>query len=176
MNITVQQLKGICPLQGSARLSLFVQSLNDVLPVYNIDFAKRLQHFIAQAAHETGSFNYLNEIASGKAYEGRKDLGNIIPGDGVKFKGRGIFQITGRSNYEQVSLHLFGDKRLLETPALLAIPENAIRSAAYFWQSHKLNEFADIDDILSITKKINGGTNGLQDRLAYLQRAKQYIK
>lgn len=179
--ITIQQLKGICPTQTKARLSVFIQSLNEILPEYEINTALRVQHFIAQAAHETASFNYLTELASGANYDvgaKAKALGNTPEndGDGEFFKGRGIFQTTGKSNYRAVSLHLFNDERLLQHPELLTIPENAVCSAAYYWQSHNLNELADKDDVVSITKRINGGLNGLDDRKDYLLLAKKFIQ
>lgn len=176
MNVTLEQLKAICPQQSTAKLQVFIAPFNTVLPGYGINTALRLQHFLAQAAHETGQFQFLLEIASGFAYEGRNDLGNVVAGDGVKFKGRGIFQTTGRSNYRAVSLHLFGDERLLSNPALLEIPENAVKSAVFFWQSKNINRFADMDDLIGVTHIINGGTNGLQDRQKYLALAKTVIK
>lgn len=176
MKITVEQLKAICKAQSIAKLEPFIYPLNVFLVGYGIDTDLRLQHFIAQAAHETGQFQFLTELASGAAYEGRKDLGNINPGDGVKFKGRGIFQTTGRANYKSVSLHLFGDERLLDDPSILTHPEFAVKSAAFFWKSKNLNQYADLDDAIRVTKKINGGTNGLEERLKYLKLAKQVIK
>ena len=176
MNITINQLKGLCPTQSTKVLNTFITPLNEYLPKYGIDSVLRVQHFLAQAAHETCAFQFLKELASGKAYEGRKDLGNTQPGDGVKYKGRGIFQTTGRSNYKLVSEHIFGDDRLIEHPELLEQPINAVISACYYWQSHGLSDYADKDNVITITKKINGGTNGLPDRVAYLNKAKQFIK
>jgi len=176
MNLTISQLKAICPTQSTMKLQPFVEPLNAILPGYGIDTPLRLQHFISQAAHETGSFQFLTELASGSAYEGRKDLGNVIAGDGVKFKGRGIFQTTGRVNYRAVSMHLFNDERLLTDPSVLAIPEYAVRSAAFYWKNKNINQLADADDCVGVTRKINGGTNGLADRQRYLALAKQVIK
>jgi putative chitinase len=176
MNITLAQLTAICQQQSALKLEAFVGSLNAVLPNYGINTILRIQHFLAQAAHETGQFQFLTELASGSAYEGRKDLGNVNPGDGMKFKGRGIFQTTGRANYKAVSIHLFNDERLLTDPSVLVIPEYAVKSAAFYWQSRNINQFADADDVLGVTKRINGGTNGLQDRMKYLTLAKQEIK
>jgi putative chitinase len=133
--------------------------------------AKRLQHFMSQAAHETDGFRTLEEYASGAKYEGRKDLGNTVVGDGKKFKGRGIFQITGRTNYTNYSKAIFGDTRLVSQPELLLNPRWAVLSAFLFWKNHGLNALADKDNVLGITKAINGGTNGLEDRKNYLQQA-----
>ncbi len=127
----------------------------------------RIAAFMAQAAHETDGFRTLREYASGAAYEGRKDLGNIYKGDGVKFRGRGIFQTTGRYNYGKVSKKIFGDERLLKTPELLEKPEWAVLSALHFWKDRNLNAYADSNDIKGLTYRINGGYNGLADRLKY---------
>ena len=120
--------------------------------------------FLSQLAHESGRFYYVEEIASGKAYEGRKDLGNVKPGDGVRYKGRGLIQLTGRANYRQLSQELGVDFE--NNPDLLKSPQYAVQSACWFWQSRNLNEFADVRDIKTITKRINGGYNGLADREA----------
>lgn len=142
---------------------------------YGVDTEKRMEAFIAQAAHETAGFKTLREYASGAAYEGRTDLGNTQPGDGVKFRGRGIFQVTGRSNYKDVSRHIFGDDRLLTKPELLEEPVNATLSALHFWKSRNLSALADKGDFEGITKKINGGLNGWADRLSYYEKIKMYI-
>jgi len=173
--ITEEILRSICPATSRATIAKYVPLLNQFMAGYGISNPFRVRHFIAQLAHESGSFQYVREIASGKAYEGRKDLGNISAGDGVKFRGRGLIQITGRANYEKCSLALFGDRRLLDNPALLELPENAVKSAAWFWQSRGLSALADQDDIKAITKKINGGYNGLDDRMARYSIAKKVI-
>lgn len=139
---------------------------------YQIDTPKREAMFIAQAAHETASFRYLEELASGQAYENRKDLGNTQPGDGVKYKGRGVFQITGRANYARCSVALFGsDTLLLEAPEILSTPEAAANSAGWYWDWKGLNRQADMGDVLGATRRINGGTNGITERLALYKRA-----
>ncbi len=172
--ITLDDLRAICPHTKSARLEPFVDPLNDAMHEFGIAAnVARETHFLAQVAHESGGFNYVRELASGQAYEGRADLGNTEPGDGVRFKGRGIIQITGRSNYDLCGQAL--SLPLLDDPALLEQPVNACRSAGWFWKEHGLNEIADRGDILAITKKINGGTNGLQDRQAYLQLAQERL-
>lgn len=153
----------------------FLPHLNAAMEEFEINTPKREAAFIAQLAHESGSFRYVREIASGKAYEGRVDLGNTEPGDGVRFKGRGLIQITGRANYQACSVALFGDDRLVASPVLLETPPEACRSAAWFWKSRSLNNLADLGKFLSITKRINGGTNGLADREAYYKRAKEVL-
>lgn len=144
--------------------------LNEFMPRYGIDTALRQRHFLAQLLHESGGLRYVKEIATGSAYEGRKDLGNTQPGDGVRFRGRGLIQITGRDNYRRCSIALFGDDRLLIMPEILEQPEYAVKSACWFWMANSLSALADRDDIVAVTKRINGGTNGLEDRKRYYER------
>ena len=168
--ITGEELKKIMPFASIAKINTFVTPLNAAMQEFGINTPLREAAFVAQLAHESGGFHYVRELASGEAYEGRADLGNTVPGDGVRFKGRGLIQITGRNNYrdcgDALGLDLIGAPELLESPA------NACRSAAWFWKTRHLNELADKSDFVAITKKINGGTNGLNDRLAYYDRAK----
>lgn len=133
----------------------------------------RLAHFLAQAAHETDGFHTLVEYASGKAYEGREDLGNTEPGDGVRYRGRGIFQLTGRANYKQFGRALKMD--LVGMPMRAQEPDTAVQIALLYWTAKKLNDFADQDDLRAITRRINGGYNGLESRAIYLQRAKKAL-
>lgn len=168
--ITIEQLRIICPL-APKNVDVFVPYLNQFMPAYGITTPEQIAMFLAQAAHESGQFRYTREIASGKAYEGRKDLGNIHPGDGVKFKGRGIFQVTGRDNYKKCGAALGVD--LVNTPDLLATPQYAVQSACWYWQSRDLNRFAN--DLRKCTRAINGGYNGLEDRQAFWHRAKKVI-
>lgn len=172
--MTLSQLMNIMPYANS-RAALFLPFLNAAMDEYLIDTPKRQAAFLAQIAHESGSLRYVREIATGSAYEGRADLGNTEPGDGVKFRGRGLIQITGRANYKACSLALFGDVRLLKTPVLLEQPDNACRSAAWFWSDRGLNELADAGKFVTITRRINGGKNGLEDRQAYYARAKEAL-
>jgi len=173
--ITLEELKEICPQTKLASLEKFVDALNAAMLEFNIDNPVREAAFLAQVAHESGGFNYVREIASGDAYEGRVDLGNIYPGDGRKFRGHGLIQITGRSNHHECSMALFGDLRLLDNPALLEHPTDAARSAAWFWEDRGLNEIADKGDFKLITKRINGGYNGFSERVAYYERAKEAL-
>lgn len=191
--MNAQQLKQIVPAITAANLAIYPQLLQEILPAGNIITIPRICAFVAQVAHESCSFYYTKEIASGKAYEGRADLGNIHPGDGVKFKGRGLIQVTGRINYNACSLALFGDDRLLHKPQLLEQPRHAVQSACWFWKSHKLNSICDLPDTWLITKRkkdgtpvtytkfqwltinINGGLNGYIERLAFFKRALQVI-
>ena len=156
----------------NGRLDAMLPYLLDGMKKYSINTKLRENHFIAQLAHESGEFRYMEELASGAAYEGRKDLGNTEKGDGVKFKGRGLIQLTGRANYAAIGKGLCVD--FISDPELLETPQYAALSACWFWNSRGLNVLADADDILRITKKINGGTNGLAQRQMYLDRAKKY--
>lgn len=138
-----------------------------------MDNPLRLAHFMAQLAHESGNFKYMEEIASGQAYEGRADLGNTQPGDGKLFKGRGPIQGTGRANYRY-----FGRKMGIDLerhPEILALPSIGLLFACLYWDDRKLNALADRDDVDAITRKINGGTNGLADRKAKLAKAKELL-
>jgi putative chitinase len=151
---------------------MYIPYINQAFGKFHIDTPKRQAAFIAQLAHESGGFNYVREIASGKAYDtGAKAiaLGNTpeADGDGQFYKGRGLIQITGRNNYKACSQGLFGDDRLLTTPQLLETPENAVYSAAWFWKSNNLNKYADSSDFAGLTKRINGGLNGFEDRKKY---------
>lgn len=129
---------------------------------------QRAEMFLAQVLHESAGLHFFEEIASGEAYEGRRDLGNIHPGDGKRYKGRGPIQLTGRANYRWAGAQL---RLPLEAqPELAAQHAIGWRIAALYWQSHGLNALADRGDFLSITKRINGGINGLASRQMYLSR------
>ncbi|WP_301389000.1 glycoside hydrolase family 19 protein [Thalassolituus sp. UBA2590] len=138
--------------------------------------ARRLAHFLAQIGHESLSLFYTEELASGEAYEGRSDLGNTQPGEGVRFKGRGLIQLTGRYNYEQYAEYAGIDMSQPDWPELLSTPEHALKVSLWFWETRHLQEKADQDDLLGITRRVNGGYNGLSDRQAYLQRAKFFLE
>lgn len=127
-------------------------------------------HFLAQCAHESDGFKTLREYASGKEYEGRRDLGNIYPGDGVRYKGRGLIELTGRANYGAVSRFYGVD--FVSHPELLETFPYASYSAAFFWTTHGCNAPASRDDIEAVTRIVNGGYNGLSSRRVYLGRAK----
>jgi len=130
----------------------------------------RKAHLVAQLAHESDRFRALEEYASGAAYEGRADLGNTEPGDGKRYKGRGVIQLTGRANYRRAGEYLGLD--LERQPDLAALPAVAYMTAAFYWLDRGINAKADRDDLRGVTKLINGGTNGLRDRKALLSAAK----
>lgn len=189
--ITGQQLKQIAPTVKSA--SVYAPLLAELMPNWGIDTPARQQAFLAQLLHESGAFRYTREIASGEAYEGRMDLGNSQPGDGKRFRGRGLIQVTGRTNYKACSLALFKDLRLLKQPELLELPRYAVESACWYWKSRELNSIADLPDTWIktiarkdgtvkqytkfewLTVKINGGLNGYAERLHFWQKAKQVL-
>lgn len=133
----------------------------------------RLIHFLAQLAHESGNFRYMEEIASGAAYEGRKDLGNTQTGDGKRFKGRGPIQLTGRANYRKYGQQLGIDFE--NNPQIVAIPSIGLMVACKFWADNGLNALADQDDLRSITRRINGGYNGFEDRKMHLIKLKSWL-
>src|SRR5574343_870691 len=171
--ISFDQLVRIMPY-AKQRADRFIDPLNAAMSEFDIsENGLREAAFLAQIAHESGELRYVEELASGSAYEGRDDLGNLYSGDGVKYKGRGLIQLTGRSNYEACGEALGLD--LVGCPELLEEPINACRSAAWYWQSRGLNDLADRHQFLRITKVINGGTNGWNDRLKYYQRALDVI-
>ena len=167
--ITKELILGIMP--NAKNVDAFLPYLISGCNTYEINTTKRQNAFLAQIAHESGEFKYVKELASGDEYEGRKDLGNISIGDGVRYKGRGLIQITGRANYLAASKALSID--FVEHPELLETIPYAVLSACWFWQSHGLNELADNDNFIKITRRINGGTNGLVYRQAYWDRAKK---
>jgi len=171
--ITDNMLRDIMPNLPAAKRQLYLPFLNAAMREFEIANYLRASAFLAQLAHESAELRYFEEIASGKAYEGRKDLGNTQPGDGVKYKGHGPIQITGRANHAACGKALGLD--LINNPTLITQPPNAFRSAGWFWDSRGLNALADQRLFKAITKKINGGFNGLADRQKYYDRALRII-
>ena len=175
--ITKPMLLRAVPNLYIKRVDEFVASFNQWNIPFGIDNEKRITHYLAQVFHESGALRYVEEIASGEQYEGRKDLGNTQQGDGVRFKGRGFIQLTGRANYTKFNEFDLCTEDVIANPEKVAeFPLNQVASM-WFWQQHGLNELADRDDggkmgediCRQITKKVNGGTNGLANRL-YLYR------
>ena len=166
--------------------------MNELCPSYEIDTARENGHFLAQACHETDHFKTLREYASGSAYEGRADLGNTQPGDGIRFRGRGIFQTTGRANYLQLGIKKGRRDLFINTPELLELPEYAVWSACEFWKTRGLNDVANHADTDALKKKyrgniidvspveyisltINGGYRGMEERKKYYALAQQVL-
>ncbi len=146
-------------------------------PKYGIDTPLRLGHFVAQIAHESGGFRWMREIwgptPAQRKYEGRLDLGNVNVGDGRRYAGRGCIQITGRSNYREVGHRL--NLPLEDQPDLASDPETSIWIACDYWKWRGINLIADHDDITRVTKLVNGGTAGIEDRMRKLARAKEVL-
>lgn len=144
-----------------------------VLDEYQINTRLRIAHFLGQTCHESAGFRTTEEFATGDAYERRRDLGNTQPGDGRRYKGRGLIQLTGRANYRAVGRTLKAD--LEGKPELAAEPVFSLRIACEYWKSRNINAAADRDDLITVTRLINGGTNGLEDRRHATSRAKAAI-
>lgn len=194
MRLTLEQLCKLVPSQPATRLALFLPGINRALVEFNVDTPVRASQFLAQALHESARLQALVEYdhrkpvagcklcersgphAAGVQYEGRKDLGNTQPGDGERFKGRGIFQLTGRTNYQRAGRALGLD---LETQQdLAADPSISARIAGWYWELHGLNVLADANTeqaFTLLTKRINGGVNGLADRLALWAHCKKVL-
>lgn len=176
MPITAQQLLQILP-NARSQVGAFVSALNTAMQHYQIVSPKRMAAFIAQIGHESGQLQYVREIwgptPTQAKYEGRADLGNTMKGDGSKYRGRGLIQITGRANYVACGEALGLD--LINQPELLEMPQHAAMSAAWFWATKGLNTLADQDQFNTITRRINGGLNGLQDRLEIWARARAVL-
>lgn len=172
--MTEQDLLAIMPY-AKPRLAAFFTPLVAAMNEFEINTPARQAAFLAQVGHESGQLRYVRELADGIGYEGRKDLGNTQAGDGPRYKGRGLIQITGRANYAACGKALGLD--LIAHPELLEQPVSACRSAAWFWQTHGLNVLADqgMDGFGSITRRINGGTNGMADRLALFRAANEVL-
>lgn len=183
MQITKQQLVAIMPnIQSNIRhnkhysgytIDDIVKLLNRYAEEFEINTPLRWAHYLAQIAHESGEFRYTEEIASGKAYEWRKDLGNIKAGDGVRYKGRGLIQLTGRTNYSDYKMFCGYD--VLKNPELLAKPVGSIRSSMWFFKKKNLLKYADLDDVRTITYRVNGGYNGFKERNDFLTQAKKIL-
>ena len=170
--VTLAQLLGIMPLARS-RAAAFLAPLNAAMLEFDITTPARAASFLSQVGHESGQLLYVRELASGQAYESRADLGNTQRGDGVRFRGRGLLQVTGRTNYAACGKALGLD--LLAKPELLEQTVNACRSAGWFWQTKGLNALADAGDQVKVTRRINGGTNGLAERLALFAVAQRVL-
>jgi putative chitinase len=174
--LTRDKLRGIMTSATDAQISRYYQPLVTMMAANQITSPLRVAHFLAQVGHESGNLRYSEEIASGSAYEGRVDLGNTQRGDGPRFKGRGLIQLTGRANYTAFGTARHRDFLTGTHPTLLSSDANlAVDVSCWFWTTHGLNALADADNLNTITRRINGGTNGLADRAAHLQRAKCFL-
>lgn len=205
MTINVTQLKEITGINDINLLTSATNGINTTLAKYNINTTLRVAHFLAQILHESmylkalkENLNYsakglvttfkkyfINESAAApyarnqekianKVYGGRMGNGPESSGDGWKYKGRGVIMLTGKDNYAAITKDTGID--FLKKPELLENVEYAIMSGGWFWNKAALNSLADKDDIVNITKKVNGGTIGLESRIEILKKVKQIIK
>jgi putative chitinase len=173
-----------CTGASLSRAQRFAPALSAAMAFYSIDTPARQAAFLAQIGHESGGMRWLSEIwgptPAQERYEGREDLGNTQPGDGSRFRGRGAIQTTGRANYAKVRDRLrerFADVPDFEAdPELLAELPWCVLSAADYWDWKGLNALADAGNFRLITKRINGGYNGLADRLARWEAAKNTLE
>lgn len=181
MEFTKEIFKKCMPNVSSSNIDKFYLPLSTQMIKHGINTPLRICHFLSQLGHECGDFKFLHELGSNsylsKYDTGRlaKSLGNTpeSDGDGQLYKGRGCIQITGKSNYTLFSKWYYGDDRLLKSPGLVETDVNlCVASAIWYWESHKLNSVADTDNIVTMTRKINGGTNGLADRKSRLSISK----
>jgi putative chitinase len=179
--ITLKMLYEIFPFTARRKLRDFLRVCNDIaLPELELNSILRVSAFIAQTAHEADSFKTMQEYASGKGYEGRKDLGNNMPGDGVKYKGRGYIQLTGRHNYTKFNAWYAVKEPhapdFVHSPEMIGqIPELAIWATVFYWQRHNLNQYSDNGLFKTLTKKINGGLNGYDHRLEIFEKVHHHI-
>lgn len=202
MSITRDQLAEIIP--RNPYIDQWCEALNKILPDYGIDTPQRVAAFIAQCAHESGGFVFLTENLNYKAaslrkvfpkyfpddglaaryankpemianriYANRMGNGDETSGDGFRFRGRGLIQLTGKDNYTWFAESI--ETSLEETVEYLQTFEGAVQSACWFWETNNLNQWADKDDILTLTKRINGGTIGLEDRKKHYEHAKHVL-
>lgn len=169
MILTAEQLSDIMPHCATERLAEYAALLSDAMTEFGINTVARAAYFLGQVCHESGSLQYWVEKADGHAYERRTDLGNVEPGDGAKYKGRGPLQLTGRANYLAAGEAL--GLPLEEQPGLVATPAVGFRASAWYWKTRGCSDTADMLNIEATTKKINGGLNGLEYRRSYTARA-----
>ena len=176
MSITEKQLLMILPNTGK-HAGVFSSALNLAMDRYQINTPRRMAAFIAQVGHESGQFRYVRELG-GDQYLSKYDTGPLAKrlgntpeadGDGQKYRGRGLIQITGRANYAACGEALGVD--LVNQPELLEQPQYACMSAAWFWATKGLNTLADAGEFEKITRRINGGVNGLAERQAFYAAA-----
>lgn len=179
-----------CKKVNHKRLSDLAHWMNEWFPDFGIDSVQEIRHYIAQTAHETDSYNALEEYASGIAYEGRKDLGNVKEGDGKRFKGRSLIMTTGRNNYLFLGAELGEPNKFIKNPELLCDPNWAVWAACKYWEQKNFNAIANLPDTANIpvhrlnkslspleyiTWRVNGGFTHLLQRKLFYERAKSTI-
>lgn len=172
MNLTSDQIRKVVGKSANQEIiDGVISSMREHALEFELDRPERVVHFLAQIAHESAHFRTTTEFASGAAYEGRKYLGNTFRGDGRKYRGRGLIQLTGRSNTKAFSQWMrrrdFGCPDFEANPEIIADFPWAFLASIYYWSSRDLNKLADANNIELITRRINGGLNGYADRLQY---------
>ncbi len=174
--MTLEQLVQIMPT-AQKRAEAFIIWLNEFMPEYGITGVMREAAFLATIAEESGELRYTRELwgptPQQEGYEGRADLGNTEPGDGARFKGRGLIQVTGRKNYQEASDALGHD--YIEDPAAMQTPCEATRTACWWFQKHGCNALGDIGNFEGVTKRVNGGLTHYDRRKAYYDRARAVL-
>lgn len=173
-DLTLNKMKGIMPRANDALLDRYYDLFVDTMPDYEIDKPLRIAHFLAQAGVECGDLRWMEELDSGEYLNGNDDLGNTEAGDGPRFKGRGLLQLTGRLNYTAYGDYCDRDFLTGTNSTLIATDANlAVDSACWYWTTLKnVNPLADADNVHAVTHKVNGGYNDLDERKAHLRRAK----
>lgn len=179
-----EQLKRIMPNALSSNIAKYLPYLEEFMDEFGINTQLRRAHFIAQIAHESGELRYNTEIASGKAYDtGRLAvaLGNTpeADGDGQKYKGRGLIQLTGTANYKKFNDYVRNTRGenvdFLSNPEKVAEPRFAAMVSCWFFKTSGCLALADKDDVRAVTKRVNGGLNGLESRKKFLERARKEV-
>ena len=172
--ISKQQLASIWICSPTLIKDQEVNELNACLNRFEITSKPRLRHFLSQTAHESGGGRWKKELASGWDYENRSDLGNTQPGDGPRFKGGGYIQLTGRANYQDFA-NFIGDPDVMQGVDIVA-ERYPFSSAGFWWHNNRMNQLCDTNpSVLDVTRRVNGGTNGLADREMYYQRCEAAI-
>ena len=178
--INSQTMREVAPTftgaQAASQAKIIAEAgavLAATLESYDIASRLRIAHFLGQTCEELAGYRTTEEFASGREYEGRADLGNTQKGDGPRYKGRGLLQLTGRANYADYGKALGVD--LVNNPTLAAQPALSLKIACEYWKRHNINADCDRDDVQAVTRKVNGGLNGLADRIALTQKAKAAV-
>lgn len=171
--VTEARLRRLCPAGKPAILAGLARDFDRLASAQGLTTRLRICHFLAQAAHETDGFRTLQEYGGAAyfaRYDGRRDLGNVKPGDGARYHGRGVFQLTGRANYRRYGGLIGID--LEAYPERAMEPETSLRVALAYWRERGIDAAADADDVAKVTKLVNGGQNGLAARTRLLALAK----
>jgi putative chitinase len=172
--ITKKQLSRIWDVSETTISDRIINDLNACLVRFQINTSVRIRHFISQISHESGGGKWMKELASGDDYEGRKDLGNTQPGDGRKYKGAGFIQLTGRANYSDFSKYM-NDPKVMDGVDYVALNYPAT-SAGYWWYNNRMNALCDRNPLIEeVTRKVNGGLRGIEDRKVYYNRCLEVI-